>query len=277
MVFRQDFLLLLSQPMSPTSYPHIDVGVSINLGSSISPPVGSYLATQHSTDMMFFGSSLLAVISMLMLIWLKETLAVPQSFHPRFLLLKRNEVISANSILPALVCGLSYMGFGVLITITPDQCVHLGMANKGLFFTSFTICSVLSRLVAGTISDRFGRIPVMKVAVVLLSISYFIFGLAHSPETLLLASGFVGFSLGIVIPAVFAWTVDRSEDAERGKSLATLFIDLELAIGMGAIIGAEIYANDHNNFKSAFIFTAAVTMLAFLFVREGEMKGSSRW
>jgi len=253
------------------------IGVSINLGSSISPPVGSYLATQHSTDMMFFGSSLLAVISMLMLIWLKETLAVPQSFHPRFLLLKRNEVISANSILPALVCGLSYMGFGVLITITPDQCVHLGMANKGLFFTSFTICSVLSRLVAGTISDRFGRIPVMKVAVVLLSISYFIFGLAHSPETLLLASGFVGFSLGIVIPAVFAWTVDRSEDAERGKSLATLFIGLELAIGMGAIIGAEIYANDHNNFKSAFIFTAAVTMLAFLFVREGEMKGSSRW
>lgn len=244
------------------------IGVSINLGSSISPPLGSYLATAYSTDIMFFGSSILAVISMLLLINLGETLNDPKSFHVRYLKLNKNEIISKRSIFPAFVCGLSYMGFGVLITITPDQCVHMGMENKGLFFTSFTICSVMSRLIAGKVSDHYGREPVMRFAIILLAIAYYIFGLATDPTSLLAASGFVGFSLGIVIPAVFAWTVDRSGDDDRGKSLATLFIGLEVAIGLGAIMGAAIYNNNHENFNLSFIVIALITLLAFPFVQK---------
>ena len=244
------------------------IGVSINLGSSISPPIGSYLAYTYSLDVMFLASSLSAVVSILLVIKISESLKKRRSFEWNILRLNRNEIISKSTILPALVCGFSYFGFGVIITITPDQCEHLGMLNKGLFFSSFTICSVLSRVFAGKASDLYGRIPVMRIAIVLLAISYAIMGMADSPRTLLIGSGLVGFTHGIVIPGVFAWTVDLSKEEERGRGLATLFIGLEVAIGMGALIGAALYANDASNYSRALIVTSMVALVGLVFVRQ---------
>ena len=249
------------------------IGVSINFGSSISPPIGGYLAVHYSLPVMFLASSILALISLLMLIKINETIPDTKSFKPSYLRLRKDEIISRRSVLPALVCGLCYLGYGAILTVTPDQSEYLGMLNKGLFFTSFTLCSVLSRLVAGTISDRYGRIPVMRVAVVLLTFSYVLLGLAESPLWLLVASGFVGFSIGIVIPAVFAWTADRSNDDNRGRSFATLFIGLEFAIGSGAILGAAIYNNQPSNFYLTFLVMGIIAFMAIIFVREGRTPG----
>lgn len=244
------------------------IGMSINLGSSMSPPWGSYLAVHHSLNAMFIGSSFLALISMLLLVGIKETVVERQAFRPGMLLLGKSEIIHKRSILPAMVCGLAYMGFGALITVTPDQTVHLGMTNKGLFFTSFTICSVLSRMFAGRVSDRYGRPPVMRVAIVFLAISYALFGLSSTPGFLIAASGLVGFALGVVIPAVFAWTVDRSEDENRGRALATLFIGLEFSIGIGALLGAALYANDYSRFDITFAVIGAITLLGVFFAKD---------
>ena len=248
------------------------IGVSINIGSSISPPVGSYLAGAYSLDVMFYASSAVALVSLVILLGMKETLAKKQAFHPRLFLLKKGEVIDDQSIVPAIICGLSYLGFGVIITIVPDQCEHLGMSNKGLFFASITLCSILSRLIAGKISDLYGRIMVMKVAMVLLSISYVLMGMATSPTWLLAASGMIGFSIGIAAPAVFAWTIDRSSENRRGQALATVFIGLEIAIGTGALAAAAIYANNYENFALTFNWTAAVTLLSiFILWKEKEV------
>ena len=244
------------------------MGVSLNLGSSISPPIGSYLANTYSLDAMFYASSVSAFISLLILTRMKETLSTKQSFHPNLLKLKRGEVIDKDAILPAIVCGLSYIGFGALVTITPDQCEFLGISNKGLFFTSFTICSILSRLVAGTISDKYGRIIVIKVAIICLCLSHILLGLSNSPTWLLTATGFLGFSLGIGIPALFAWTIDRSQENKRGQAMATIYIGLEVAIGSGALLGAALYDNNASNFGKTFFVMAFITSLGFLFLRK---------
>ena len=248
------------------------IGMSISLGSSISPPIGSYLAINHSLDAMFYCSSLLALISMLLLIRIGETVIEKRKFSPSLLLLRKDELISRDAILPALVCGLSYMGFGALITITPDQCAHFGMANKGLFFTTFLICSVLSRLFAGRLSDIYGRTPVMRISIVFLALSYWVFGESKNPTWLLAASGLVGFCLGIVIPAVFAWTVDRSDDNNRGRALATLFIGLEMAIGIGALLGAAIYSNNYTRFDLTFLVVGIITFFGVFFTGSNAKK-----
>ena len=243
------------------------IGVSINLGSSITPPIGSFLALKYSLDVMFYASSLAALISLLLLVRIKETVLEKQKFSPSLLMLKKDEWINRSSILPAIVCGLSYMGFGALITVTPDQCVHLGMENKGIFFSSFTFCAILSRLFAGRLSDIYGRVIVMRIAVVILAFSYFLFGYANSPTILIATSGFVGFALGIAIPVVFAWTVDRSNDENRGKALATLFIGLEFAIGAGALLGAAVYDNNYQNFSTVFLIMGTASIMALIFIK----------
>lgn len=242
------------------------VGISINLGSSIGPPVGSYLATTHSLDLMFYASSGLAFLSMLLVSQMQETLTNKQNFHPKLLKLKRGDIFDHKSIVPAIICGLLYLGFGAIVTITPDQCVYLGMHNKGAFFTSFTLCSILSRLVAGRLSDKYGRVVVIRISAVLLVVGYILFGVSDSPLWLLSASGMVGFSLGVGIPALFAWTIDRSEAASRGKAMATIYIGLEVAIGSGALLGAAIYDNYHGNFSTTFNIIAFFPLIALFFL-----------
>lgn len=242
------------------------IGIAINLGGSIGPSVGSYIAAYHSLDLMFYVSSGVAVVSMLLLLRIKETLPEKQKFHPKLLLLKRNEIFDRQSIIPAVICGFIYLGFGAIITITPDQSVHLGMVNKGAFFTSFTLCSILSRLVAGRMSDIYGRVVAIRISAIMLSIAFVLMGMSNSPTWLLASSGLVGFSLGVGIPALFAWTIDRSEEQNRGKAMATLYIGLEVAIGSGALLGAAIYDNNYANFPLTFNVLAIFPFIALLFL-----------
>ena len=242
------------------------IGISINLGSSIGPFVGSYIAVYQSLEIMFYASSGVALLSMVLLLSMKETLKEKQAFHPRLLVLKRNEIFDKGSIIPAITCGLVYLGFGAIITITPDQSVHLGMVNKGAFFTSFTLCSILSRLVAGRLSDIYGRVVAIRLSAIMLAIAFVLMGRSQSPTWLLVSSGLVGFSLGVGIPALFAWTIDRCEEEHRGKAMATLYIGLEVAIGSGALLGAAVYNNNFENFSLTFNIIAIFPLIALLFL-----------
>ncbi len=251
------------------------VGVSLNLGSSIGPPVGSQLALSYSLNTMFMASSFVAVLSMLILTGIKETLPNKESLRLSHLKLKRSEIIDRNSIIPAIICGLIYIGLGALVTIAPDQCEFLGLSNKGLFFTSFTVCSIMSRLVAGKISDLYGRIKVMTFAVCLMVGSYILLAMSDSGFSLLVATGCLGFSLGIGAPALFAWTIDRSNDLNRGKAMGTLYIGLEVAIGSGALLSAYVYSNAPANFKAVFLIMAAITSMAIIFLSRESKKIAS--
>ena len=54
------------------------MGVSKKLGASMFPPLGSYLVLEFSIDVMFYVSSFIALVSIALLMGLKETLPDPQ-------------------------------------------------------------------------------------------------------------------------------------------------------------------------------------------------------
>jgi len=245
------------------------LGISMNLGASISPPIGSWVAIHYSLNAMFYLSSFMALISILILLNLKETLEQPQKFTIATLKLKKDEWIDWKAIPPSIVILLAYFSYGIILTITPDQSEFVGMSNKGFFFTSITLASMASRVFAGKISDRLGRIPVLKVGSFFIAASLMVFAIAETPTMVLIASACLGFSSGIVAPAAFAWTVDRAKDEERGKALATAYIFLEIGIGMGAIISAWVYGNDPEGFFYAYMTGAAICLGAFIYLQFG--------
>ncbi len=249
------------------------IGVSMNLGASMFPPLGSWLSINYSPDYMFYVASLIALISILMLFGLKETLANKTPFKFSILKIKSNEIIEPSVIPAAIVAVCIYLNFGVLVTISPDQSDYLGIENRGLLFTSFTIFSVLSRVVAGKTADRYGRIPVIKVGTLMTSAALFFFGTVDSAMGLFVASGCLGFSIGIVSPAIFAWVIDLSVEERRGRGTATLYIALEVGIGMGALISAWIYDNNDANFFRTYLFAAIVTIIPFFYLTLTNKKG----
>ena len=239
------------------------LGVSANLGASLFPPLGSFLAKAYSTNVMFYMSSLLGFLSVLILLGLKETLPNPKPFRWSSLKMQPYEIIEVKALPIALVAVFVYMTFGILLTIAPDQADYLGFENKGLLFSSFTIFAVLSRLVAGQVSDRYGRIPVIKLGIIAIALSLLYLGYADSRWDLLLAAGALGFSTGIAAPAVFAWVIDISPIDKRGRYMATVYIALEMGIGVGALLSAWLHDNEAANLPMAYFVNAALMLVAW--------------
>jgi len=243
------------------------MGVSANLGASMFPPLGSFLVLEYSMNMMFYVSSFIALVSIMILFGLKETLPEVQKFKPALLKLNANEIIEPKALSVGLVAVFVYMTFGVLLTISPDQAAHVGFTNKGLIFTSFTVFTIFSRLVAGRVSDKIGRIPVIKISVVLIVISLIFMGLANTTTQLMLAIGALGFSTGIASPAVFAWVIDISPEDRRGRYMATVYIALEIGIGMGALLSAWLYDNNPDFFMRAYFISAVLASIPGIYLQ----------
>ena len=243
------------------------MGVSMNMGASLFPPLGSYLVLEYSIDVMFYVSSFIALISIAIIMGLHETLPSPQRFRPKLLRLSLFEIIEPKALPIAVVTILVYMTFGILLTISPDQAEYVGLSNKGLLFTSFTFFAIFSRMIAGKISDRRGRVSVIKFSVLLLVASLIFAGQAKTVFQLILAGGALGFSSGIASPAVFAWVIDISPEDRRGRYMATVYIALEIGIGFGALFSAWLYDNNPAYFGRAYYTAAAITSLAWFYLQ----------
>lgn len=252
------------------------LAIGYTLGATIGPVIGSWVVFHFSFNAMFITSAVMALGSVLILFNIRETLPEPQAFQWSLLKIPRTEIIEPTALRPALILFLLSISLGSCLTLVPDYSVELGMRNKGLFFTCFTITSLFIRLVAGKSSDRFGRQVVLFFSSLALLVSMLILAMAHSYLLLLIGAGIFGMSLGMNSPTVAAWAVDLCAVEHRGKAVATVYIALEAGIGGGALLSAWIYDNQPSHFLYAFLlpaFCAAVSML-FLYQWIGKKKAA---
>jgi MFS family permease len=237
-----------------------------SLGMAAGPALGGYLAFTFDMNTLFIVSSGVALLSILLIIRLPETLQTKQPLRFHLLKLKKNEIIEPSVWVPSTVMFLMVFSFGIVVTIVPDLQQSLGIQNKGLFFAVFTFASISIRFFAGKISDRLGRAPVLVGAAISLTLAMLLTGHATSPLMLLSGAVLFGFSTGMGSPTVAAWTIDLANDQSRGKALATMYIALEAGIGLGAIWSGYIYDRHTGNFGEVFNWGAGFASLALVFL-----------
>ena len=241
-------------------------GLCFSTGMAIGPAIGSFISDHYSINVLFYTSSAFALLSILIVMNMKETVKQKQKFRFALLRISRNEVIEKQVLPAAIVTLLSYMSYGVILTLVPDWGEFLGVTNKGLFFMTFTIASLLIRFIAGKLSDKHGRVLVIKTALILLCISMILVGMASSALSLLLASALYGVATGILSPANNAWTIDLSRPDHRGKAVATMYIALEAGIGIGAYLAGLAFQEHSERIPYIFYGSAALAFTAFLYL-----------
>jgi MFS family permease len=242
------------------------LGLFSSIGMASGPVIGSYIALYYSLNAMFYASSVLALASVIVLIGMKETLKDRESFKPRLLKIKSVDILEPRVYSSSFVLMLNVFAFGVILTVIPDLTVHLGLTNKGVFFAIFTITSLMIRIFAGQASDRYGRVPLLKIASVIIITSLILISLSDNLMMFYIAAGLYGVGVGISTPTAYAWTIDLSEEKHRGRALATMFIALETGIGGGALISAWIYNNNANNFPITFLMSASMSAIALIYL-----------
>lgn len=235
-------------------------------GMGIGNYIGGEIAIHFSIDTLFFISAFVALSSVLVLLGMKETLKDKQKFSPSLLKINFSDLYEPTVLTPTVVMMLVTFSFGVAVALAPDLSKSLGIANKGLFFAYFTATSLVARVVGGKLSDKYGRRIVLMVATLTLGTGSIVTGLASAPAELFTGALILGAGYGLSSPAIFAWATDLAPPEFRGRGFSTVFMALEIGIGMGAFLGGWLYEGDIRNLPMIFGGAGALAYLAFIYL-----------
>jgi len=242
------------------------LGTAGALGSASGPAIGGLVAMEFGLTTMFYLSSFFALIAIVILVNTQETLKEKKRFSPSMLSVGTKDIFEPRVLAPCLVMALAAYAYGAMFTLLPDFGAHVGIKNKGLLFTFLTVASLLVRLIAGKASDRFGRVPILKLSTLLIVISMIIIGLSDNQVMLIVGVILYGFGQGTTSPTLLAWATDLSDEHHRGRGVASLYIFMELGIGLGAVFSGWLYANDSSNFFFTFSVCGLLAFLAFSYL-----------
>jgi MFS family permease len=250
------------------------LGVAGSLGMAAGPALGPLITAATSLNTLFYCSSGLALLSLAVQGTMTETLpqAQRQKFSWSLLRLNWNEILEPQVMAPAVVTLLCLFPFGSILTVVPDQSEALGLAgrSKGLFYTCYTLASLVVRLLAGRASDKYGRVPVLRWSTALLAVSLGLLTLVEHSVPLFLGSAVLfGFATGLNSPTLYAWTIDLSHPERRGRAVATMYIALEAGIGLGALLGGWLFSNHLPRLPYVHAMSLALVLGALVYLLVG--------
>ncbi len=144
-------------------------------------------------------------------------------------------LLESRVLLPALACFVMMLGYGVIITFIILLADERQIAGSGFFFTIYAAGLLVSRAVAGRLSDRHGRWIVAVPGIASLAASLIVAAFAHALPLFAVAALLAGAGFGAAQPALLALTVDLVPHDRRGSAVATYYVAHESGIATGSI------------------------------------------
>ncbi len=242
------------------------LGTAGTLGMAGGPALGGWLSSLYSLDVMFYCSSGFAILSSLIVFTIKETVTDKHPISWKLLNIEKKDLFEPRVLAPCIVMGLCAYAYGNLFTIMPDFGTNMGIENKGLLFTYFTVASFLIRLLAGRASDRIGRVTVLRIATAFMALAVLAIGLSESKTMLIIGAFMYGLAQGATSPTLLAWAADLSDPEHKGRGVASLYIFMEFGIGVGAFLSGLIYGDKSSMIFVTFLISSILSGVAFLYL-----------
>lgn len=154
--------------------------------------------------------------------------------------LTRAEVRGSESVALGLVLVTVFVdlvGFGIILPLLPFYATSMGASplDVGLIMGSYSLMQLLFSPVWGSLSDRYGRRPLLIFGLFGSAISYVIFGLASTIGALLVSRLIAG-AMGANVPVAQAIIADFTSPERRARGMGLL----GAAFGLGFIFGPAI-------------------------------------
>jgi multidrug resistance protein len=157
---------------------------------------------------------------------------------------------------------INSMGFGIIIPLLYPYGKKFGVTEHtiGLLTAAYSIAQFFATPVLGSLSDRFGRKPLLIISLIGTCVSFIIFGLANSIFVLFAARILDGLTGGNISVAQ-AMVSDISSPKERAKNFGIL----GSAFGFGFVIGPAIGGLlSKFGMQVPFFFAAGIAILGVL-------------
>jgi MFS family permease len=167
--------------------------------------------------------------------------------------------------MPATAAAFLSFGQGGTLTFLPIHAIHLGLGNPGLWFGLYAFCLLLSRPVAGPLSDRISRRAVIVPGLIMHMTSFLLLAFATSPTWLWAAAIIGGAGVGAAQPALMTLSVDQTTPQRRGQSMAQYQCFYDLGIGIGSLSLGVLLDLTEQSFMLMYLTTAVVSLLGLCY------------
>lgn len=139
--------------------------------------------------------------------------------------------------LMALTIFIDFAGFGLVIPLLPFWAEHLGAnaVGVGLVLTVYALAQLIFTPVLGSLSDRYGRRPVIIASLLIEAVGFALTALSGSLLMLLIAR-FVGGLGASNIGSAQAVVADTTTPEKRARGMGMI----GAAIGLGFVVGPAI-------------------------------------
>jgi MFS transporter, DHA1 family, multidrug resistance protein len=153
------------------------------------------------------------------------------------------------------------MGFGIIIPILPDLVVTFGGTGvqMGGLMAIFSAMQFLFSPMWGSLSDRFGRKPILTIGVFGNAISMLALGLSTQLWMLFAARGLAGILSSATLPTAMAYISDSTDEKNRGGGMGVIGAAMGLGMILGPGAGGLLSAI---SLQAPFYFAAALSLLA---------------
>jgi predicted MFS family arabinose efflux permease len=155
-----------------------------------------------------------------------------------------------------------YSGYAAVFYYLRELAVALGMANSGLFFSLAMLTMILTRLFGGPLFDRYDKVRLSTVGLVIVTASYAVLPLAGQAAIFFALALSLGLGWGIVMPLQAALMFDNSPANVRGLNQNLLLAMMQAGFFAGPAVAGIVLSG--TGFRGLFVATAAATAVAAL-------------
>lgn len=235
-------------------------GLSGNLALALGPALGLTLADHISFTQLFFTCALLGLVALVLALnirYKKVDNSIDKTKPARF------DVLEKSAINPSILLFFITLTFGGITSFLPLYAAEKGVSGIQLYFISFALFLMLSRIFAGKIYDKKGDIYVIPPGTVLIFVAMLLLSWLPNTMTMIIAGALYGLGFGSVQPALQAWAVDKAPQNRKGMANATFFSFFDLGVGVGAILFGQLAFMFH--YGVIYIVAAGSVLIALMY------------
>jgi MFS family permease len=245
-------------------------GMSTMLAVAVAPGLG-FAVYRHGWVWLCSEVALLNLV-MAAIAWRLEETEVaarlmPQRFFGRHLVEWRVVAVA----LALFLCSFGYGGITSFVAVLAEQ---NGISPKSLFFTTFAVVVVATRLFSGRLADRVGHRRLFLPCLGLVAVGLVLTALVHTRAQMVGAAAVFALGFGNMYPAFVAHVVKFVDPARRGAAFGGILAAFDTGIGTGSIaVGALA---ERLGFRGAFLWAAALSAFSIPYFLWAERRFLSR-
>lgn len=208
-------------------------GVSTTAGMALGPFVGTIVFEQGGYPAMFLGGCLMGLISLA----LAATIRYPSYYVPQTQLeFKLSNLLESKTIMPSMNILIIMLTYGGLISFVALYGHEIGIKNPAGFFLIYAVGIISSRFTSGKALDRNGPRSIIILCLSLLIAGFLMLALWQTHTGFFVAALVLGFGNGVVFPTFQTMTNNMVPASRRGAASSTLFIAVDLGMGLGMVL-----------------------------------------